>query len=239
MKPSLTFSSNQCPNSSHSLCLVKEHARTLAFICNYKTAILKPCGLAGLLLYLILIFSVHSFAQHHPLTYKASIFNEGTTLPFTKGFSKPLHIGLQAGLEIPYFKKSASQLYQSVNLGYYFHKHLNQAGYINIGIGYDYHLPFGLKTKAIFSLSYLRSFSVQDQYVLEKGQYVLKNDRGKSRLAAAISMGIGYRIHPKRASSPEIFALYEPWVEYPYAPGFIPVMPHLNFHIGAAFQLTK
>jgi hypothetical protein len=55
---------------------------------------------------------------------------------------------------------------------------------------------------------------------------------------ASLTIGAGYRLHHEINDSPEIFILYQSWVEYPYSPGFIPVMTHISLQIGTKFFIN-
>jgi hypothetical protein len=52
-----------------------------------------------------------------------------------------------------------------------------------------------------------------------------------------LSVGVGYLLKKNNPTSPEIFLLYKSWIEYPYSPGFIPMMSHINLEIGCKFYL--
>jgi len=41
-----------------------------------------------------------------------------------------------------------------------------------------------------------------------------------------------------QTNSPKIFMRYQSWAEYPYSPDFIPVMTHINLHLGAKFFIN-
>jgi len=168
---------------------------------------------------------------------KIAIGNEATAVPFTKLLTNPIHPTLQVGTEYIYKNKPHSVLYQTANLGYIFHKYLYQGVYINTGIGYDYKTNFGINLKTNFEIGYLRTFATQDEYQLQNGEYQQGNDKGNSRIAPTFSIGIGYSFKKEEETSSEVFILYKTWIEYPYSPGFIPLMSHTNLEIGYKFYL--
>ncbi|MGQ3012164.1 MAG: hypothetical protein ACT6QS_00520 [Flavobacteriales bacterium] len=192
-----------------------------------------------ILLFVLLLFPFSLHAQKKPLLIRLSLFNESTALPFTRFFTLPLHPGIQAGTEFAYLDKPRHYVYQTLQAGYLYHRYLYQAAYLQSEIGYDLRLGFGLNIKALFGLGYMHSFATQKEYRLVNGEYLQKPDRGNARINPSLSLGLGYRIYPKRAASPEIFVLYQSWVEYPYSPGFIPAMTHISLHLGSKFFISR
>ena len=168
---------------------------------------------------------------------KVAVSNEATAIPYTRFFTTPVHPCMQVGTECRYRSGTHHEFYQTANLGYIFHNYLYQGIYLNTGIGYDYRFGFGLKLKGIFELGYLHTFTTQDEYQFKEGEYVNGTDWGNARLMPMLSVGAGYLLMKDDPASPEIFLLYKSWIEYPYSPGFIPMMSHINFEIGCKFYL--
>jgi hypothetical protein len=185
----------------------------------------------------IIIFPTGLSAQKH-IPIKVACSNEATAIPFTKLFAGPVHPTFQVGTEFLYKHGMHYEFYQTANLGYIFHNYLYQGFYINTGIGYDYVFEFDLKLKSNFELGYLHTFVTQDEYQLKYGVYVNGPDRGNSRLMPTLSLGVGYNLNLGKVNSSEVYLLYKSWVEYPYSPGFIPIMSHINFEIGYKFYLS-
>ena len=186
----------------------------------------------------VLIVQTNAYCQlKYPL--KIAVFNEATAIPFNTFFSKPVHPGVIIGTELKYKEKQHFRLYQSVNLGYIWHRWLYHGFFINTELGYDHKLNIGINIKSQFGIGYMHSFSTQKEYRFSGGQYKASPDKGNSRLISSLALGLGYRFHKNDVYSPEAFVLYQGWAEYPYSPGFIPIMPHLNLQAGAKFYLPK
>lgn len=166
---------------------------------------------------------------------KVAVSNEATAIPYTRFFTTPVHPCFQVGTEYQYKTGPHFEFYQTANLGYIYHNHLYQGLYLNTGIGYDYKFNFGLKLKGLFELGYLHTFTTQDEYQFKDGEYVNGTDRGNARLMPMLSVGAGYLLVKDDPLSPEIFLLYKSWIEFPYSPGFIPMMSHINLEIGCKF----
>lgn len=176
-------------------------------------------------------------SAQQPIT--VSIFNEATSIPFTTFINRPIHPGVQVGTEVNWKEKAKFRLYPSFNIGYLFHRSLFQGLYANVKIGFDLKTRFGLNVKSQLGVGYLHTFATQQEFQFENGRYVSKPDRGNARIMPSLTLGLGYNLQKENPTSPEVFVLYESWIEYPYSPEFIPVMAHTNFHIGSKFFLNK
>lgn len=194
----------------------------------------KQCSL--LLLVGCLYFSHKSPAQNDGGRYRISLFNESTSIPFTHVLNHPIHPGIEVGREFAWKEGSQTRLYPSISIGYLFHRDLYQAVYVNLELGFDVKTVFGFHLKSALGLGYMHSFSTGREYQLEDGRYVPGKDRGNARLMPALSLGVGYRLKPDDPASSEVFVRYQSWLEYPYSPGFIPVMTHTSLHLGFSFQ---
>lgn len=165
-------------------------------------------------------------------TLKISVFNESTSIPFTHLLNSPIHPGIQVGTEIPWKQGDHFRQYPSITAGYLFHRELYQAVYVNFELGYDLQFGFGLNLKSALGLGYLHTFATRPEYQFADGSYRQGKDRGNARMMPSLSLGWGYRLQPDNPKSPEVFMLYQSWLEYPYSPGFIPLMTHTNLHLG-------
>tara|TARA_R110000796_G_scaffold252571_1_gene388005 strand:+ start:52073 stop:52684 length:612 start_codon:yes stop_codon:yes gene_type:complete len=180
-----------------------------------------------------LLYALQSLSAQQPVTI--SIFNESTTVPYTTFANAPIHPGAQIGTEFTWKENKYFRLYPSISIGYMFHKNLFKGLYANFELGVDYKTSFGLNLKSKIGLGYLHTFTTQQEFQFDEGSYKSKKDLGNSRLMPSFTTGLGFRLHPKKANSTEIFLLYQSWIEYPYSPGFIPLMAHTNLHLGAKF----
>lgn len=178
-------------------------------------------------------------AQKKPTPVAIAVFNEATAIPFTKLLTTPVHPGVQAGTGVFYKQKKHSQLFQSLNIGYIFHSRLYHGFFVSTELGYDYKFNFGLNLKTSVGIGYMHSFRTQKEYQFKNGSYESKPDRGNGRATVSLGTGLGYRLQKKNIYSPEIFMMYQGWAEYPFSPGFIPVMTHTNLQLGTKFFINK
>jgi len=187
---------------------------------------------------LVFLMTLSVFGQKKfPLTI--AIGNEATAVPYTRFFTTPIHPTLQVGTEFVYNSAQHFRFYQTANVGYIFHNYLYQGYYLNTEVAYDYIFSFGLVLKARFGLGFLHTFATQEEYQFKDGEYVNGPDWGNIRLMPVFSLGLGYQLDKASADSPELFVLYKSWVEYPYSPGFIPIMTHINLNLGIRFYIKR
>lgn len=185
------------------------------------------------------LFTLSTKAQKHPTPVTISVFNEATAIPFTKLITMPTHPGVQAGSGFSYRERKHTHLYQTFNIGYIFHSKLYHGFFVNSELGYDYKFNFGLNIKASAGIGYLHSFTTQKEYQFENGSYQSGRDKGNNRAMFSLGTGLGYRLHKNNPHSPEIFMMYKGWAEYPYSPGFIPLMTHTNLQLGTTFFMHQ
>jgi hypothetical protein len=164
-----------------------------------------------------------------------SVFSEATTIPFTTFLETPFHPGLQIGTDFDWKESRHFKMYPALNIGYLFHNHLFQGLYVKAELGFDYKADFGLHAIGRIGLGYMRTFTTQQEYQFKNGSYQSNADKGNARLMPSATVGLGFTLNRSNPTSPEFFVLYESWLEYPYSPGFIPVMSHTSFHLGSKF----
>ena len=162
-----------------------------------------------------------------------SLFNESTSIPFTRFMTTPLHPGIQVGYEKGWKDNGRLMACPAINLGYLLHRNLFQGVYVSVDLGIDYKTRMGLRFKSKVGIGYLHTFTTQSEYQYSEGQFIRGKDYGNARLMPSLSLGLGYALQPANPSSTEIFVLYQSWLEYPYSPGFIPLMIHNSLHLGA------
>ncbi|KJD35650.1 hypothetical protein PW52_07840 [Tamlana sedimentorum] len=182
---------------------------------------------------LLLAFSFPAIllGQEKGIPINISFFNESTAVPFTRFITTPIHPGIQLGTEFNYKVKEHSRLFQTANISYFYHNYLAQGIGLNTEFGYEYRLKFGLALQGLLGVGYMHTFATSDEFTFSNGQYIKKVDKGNSRFYPSLSLDLGYYLN-KNKNSPKIFIRYQSWIEYPYSPGFIDIMSHVNIHIG-------
>lgn len=191
------------------------------------------------ILTIIALLPLLTCGQNKVIPLNISLFNEATAIPFTKFVTMPFHPGIQIGTEFNYKVKEHSRLFQTANISYFYHNHLNQGIGINSEIGYEYRINFGLAFSGLLGIGYMHTFATTEEFTFSDGQYEKKPDKGNPRFFPSLSLDIGYYIFKEKQNSPKIFIRYQSWAEYPYSPGFIPVMTHINLHAGIKIFIPK
>jgi hypothetical protein len=186
---------------------------------------------------IFLFSSSFLFGQEKLIPINISLFNESTAIPYTRFFTTPIHPGLQLGTEFNYNTKEHSRLFQTANISYFYHNYLAQGIGLYTELGYEYRLKSGLAFAALLGVGYLHTFATTEEFTFSDGHYEKKTDFGNARLFPSLSIDIGYYLKKAESNSPKVFIRYQSWVEYPYSPDFIPVMTHINLHIGARFNI--
>lgn len=186
---------------------------------------------------MLFFVAVSLHAQQKNIPIQISLYNESTAIPFTRLVTTPIHPGIQIGTEFTYKEREHFRLFQTVNLSYYFHAQLNHGISVNTELGGEYLTNSRFSFGALIGVGYLHTFATTKEYVFEDGHYTIATDKGNARIAPSLSLDVNYRINKIEPTSPKIFVRYQSWIEYPYSPGFIPLMSHINLHIGAKFNL--
>lgn len=190
-----------------------------------------------LLLYFFCIMAFAGYGQQKDIPVSISIFNEATAIPFTRLVTTPIHPGIQVGTEWDYHVKAHSRLFQTANLQYYYHRYLCQGVGISSELGLEHRFSGGFSIAGLFGLGYMHTFTTAEEFVFENGTYTQKGDAGTGRLTTSLAIDLSYSLYKMDAQGTRVFLRYQPWLEYPFSPGFIPVMTHINLHAGVKLFL--
>src|SRR5690349_15840301 len=90
---------------------------------------------------LLLAASFSAKAQQASLPLSLSVFNNGTSLPgtgYAGVFSKTIHPGITLGTYHLYRKKEKTEVFQTLKLGYFYHRHAQHAIQLYSELGYRY-----------------------------------------------------------------------------------------------------
>jgi hypothetical protein len=172
------------------------------------------------------------WGQEKAIPLNISLINEATAIPFTRFITTPLHPGIQLGTEFNYKIKEQSRLFQTANICYFYHNYLAQGIGISSELGYEYRLNNSFAFTGLLGIGYLHTYATSEENTFANGQYARNTDKGNARIYPSLSIDFGYYLKKKETGSPKIFLRYQSWVEYPYSPDFIPVMTHINLHVG-------
>jgi hypothetical protein len=192
-----------------------------------------------MLLFISLVFMTYQVLSQPERSLSVALINESTAIPYTRFITTPIHPGIQVGTESALKQYEHSQIFLGIQIGYYYHKSFAQGIYIKPSLGFEYRHKSGFALSSSLGLGYLHTFATQQEYKLTNGEYRKKWDKGNARLMPSLTMSLDYYIKPDQHDSPKIFFAYESWIEYPFSPGFIPVMTHVTSQIGVQFYPFK
>ncbi len=167
-----------------------------------------------------------------------SLYNQSTAIPYTRFFTTPVHPGFQVAAEFDLNDRPHGRAFAAAHLGYFYHRHLAQGFYVGGDLGYEARTRAGISFAGLLGLGYLRTYVTQPEYIFQNGQYLRRPDKGNGRLMPSLSVETGYYFDQERNST-QLFVRYQSWVEYPYSPGFIELMSHINLHLGVRFTLGQ
>ncbi len=192
------------------------------------------------LVFILLLLSAGAHAQSaSPAILGVSIFNSSTSIPFTRFVTTPIHPGIQlaAGKRLRDWQKG--QWAQHIVGGYYFHNHFAQGAFLGTEMSMARWIADRFSLGGRIGVGYLHTFATQQEYTLQDGEFRPRADRGNARVRPTIAIEAGAFIGKASAAAPMVFLRYQPWLEFPFSPGFIPVMTHTELHLGMQIQIGK
>ncbi|GAB3175560.1 hypothetical protein [Telluribacter humicola] len=179
-------------------------------------------------------------AQDAPLSRRApglpinvSVFSESISLPDFKGFFRNPNLGVRVGTELYYRNRPNTQVFQTVNVGFYQQKGLHNAWFVSSELGYRKF--FGnFYADATIGGGYLHLRSIRTTYEpTGSGDYV-KVSPVRNKFMPTLGLGAGYRFRNHTA----IFARYEVFGIMPIQQD-VPVLPHKALHVGARLNINR
>lgn len=143
-----------------------------------------------------------------------SVLNESVSFPNFDFLKYSYNPSFMIGTEYLLKRKKNHDWHLTANLGYYYHKNWQVAGFINTEIGYRYKR----KRWSFYSrlgVGYAHAFSTKPIYKFENGEFREAKNYGTPLFMGSLSVNIGYQVLKKEAS-PEIYFTYMSSVELPF-----------------------
>ncbi len=190
-------------------------------------------------LLLLMVSSV--VAQDKKFPVSISLFNNGTSLPgqgYIGVFSKTIHPGLNIGTYHLYRKQKKSELFQTVKLGYFYHRHAQHGLQLYSELGYRYLTSAGIYGEALLGAGYLHSFADVQQFKWENGSYVKKANWGRPQFMGTVSLAAGYDFQKNKLPL-RAFLQYQFWLQAPFVNKYVPLLPNSALHLGVIYFLPK
>ena len=164
-----------------------------------------------------------------PLTF--SLFSESVSLPTLRGFLRNPNLGVRLGTELYYRNRPGAKLFQTVNLGYYYHRSLHHGLYVSTELGYRRYLG-PLFVDGTIGGGYLHLVSRVPVYAPAGDGNFTKPSPRFHKFMPTLGVGAGCRL----TEYASLFARYELFGQMPIAQD-IPVLPHKALHLGARLNL--
>lgn len=181
-------------------------------------------------------------ARMPTLPISLSLFNNGTSLPgtgFAGIFSRTIHPGITMGTYHLYRQEKKHELFQTLKLGYFYHRHAQHAVQLYSELGYRYLTGSGFYLEGNIGAGYLHSFADLQQFKLEDGQYKKKVNLGRPQIMASLSLAAGYDLKTKCNLPLRLFVQYQFWLQTPFVKKYVPLLPNAALHLGAIYALPK
>lgn len=154
-----------------------------------------------------------------------SVFTETIGFPNFSSWSRNPNFGIRVGTEFYYSQSEKNQLFQTIQLGYYYHKEFHQAFFLSSEFGYRRY--FGdFFADATVGLGYMLIDSALPKFE-SAGDYYVEKSGVLGRFSPSLGLGAGYKF-PKFS----VFSRYEMFGEVPFGLNGIPGLPHTVFHLG-------
>jgi len=182
-----------------------------------------------LCLAILLFGSLNAQDETQRLSVSALLLDESLSFPVLNPARHPYHPAFQLGLEYKLRSRPNHDFHLGANLGFYFHRYSQTAGFINVQIGLR--LRFGRFSGRLgVGPGFALASATQPVYTYSNSSYQEGKD-GQLIFMPSLALGLGYRIG-SRATSPELLLHYELAIDQPFANFSV---PHL--FVGAGVRL--
>ena len=190
---------------------------------------------------LCLGFTLAAQSRERLIPMSLSVFNNGTSLPgagYAGVFSKTIHPGICLGTSHVYRQRPKHEWYQSLKLGYFYHRHAQHALQLYSELGYRYLTKSSWYAEVGLGLGYLHAFADVQQFKLEDGVYRKKANWGRPQLMASMALSAGYDLSKKTKMPLRLFLQYQFWLQTPFVNKYVPLLPNTALHVGVVYTLA-
>lgn len=181
--------------------------------------------------YLYLQGQVH---QSWPLS--VAISNNATQLPSLRLFTTPVHPGITIGTEYSYNKAAKHQFFQTLNLGYVYHRYLHHAINLYTEGGYRFRTPKGFSIATKIGAGYQQEIS--DTHIFktnDDGDYEQTRRLGRPQFTAGFALQPSYSLGQQKEWT--IFLEYRFFIQAPFVKQYVPVLPNTVLQLGVSRML--
>lgn len=176
------------------------------------------------------------------LPLELTIFDNATLLPGSATLGVigiPVHPGLSAGTEWRYNHHAKNIWYQTARIAYHYHRYVQHAVQLNSEFGYRRQMgrfDAGLRLGA----GYLHAIPANAIYEWNsQGYYERRRSLGKPQFMATTTLGLGLRVAGTPEEPVRAVLAYQLYLQMPFSPGYVPVVPNTALHLGLSFPCFK
>ncbi|MCB9693457.1 MAG: hypothetical protein H6736_16725 [Alphaproteobacteria bacterium] len=173
------------------------------------------------------VAAVQAVEPPNPVTrLELAAYDTATTLPLRRMLAPPLHPGVEIGLARQLTRRENGGIGTSVRLGGFVHAPLVRAMTLDVGLDGALRHPVGLVGVVGWQLGVQAGMPTEPEHVADgAGGFEQRAGRVRAQMRTGLRVAAGWRLG-RSARAPELLAFHRVWVETPFAPGFIPVVPH-------------
>ena len=198
---------------------------------------MKKLLISTLFICLIGLFDINAQSEKFQFI---SIYNTQPAQPFGKLgalFIKDLHPGIEWGTGKIFKKRKNHEWIWSNRVGYFYHRFVQQAVYINTDGRYRWRKG-SLGIEASLGLGLLTSFPLTGVYQLsDQGEYQRKSIYMRLQASANVGLGLSWALKTKMKSTKRIFLRYEQKIQFPFIRSYVPFLPYSSIMAGCEFPI--
>ena len=166
--------------------------------------------------------------------------NSHTAMPcgsFAALFYEEFHPGVEMGTGLSWSEKKKHDWFQTLKLGYSYHRFVQHSLMLYTEVGYRYKFPKGFAANAKLGGGYLFSKEDSKVFVLNsKGEYEQSEKFGRSHGMATLSLGVNKEIGKKGL---QLFMDYQQRFQLSFIAAYVPALPVNTFGFGLSIPLHK
>ncbi len=182
-----------------------------------------------ILLSLALVAAADSAPEPEPPTTRVevAVYDTAATLPVRRTLGLPVHPGVEVGLAHALTRRDGRSLSATARLGAFSHSPLTRALTLDAGLqGAWRPASSGFVGSAEWLLGGQVGTPTQREFAPDgQGGFEERSGRVRAQVRTGLRLAVGWRLG-RAPRAPELLAFHRLWVETPFAPGFIPVVPH-------------
>ncbi|HMQ87819.1 MAG TPA: hypothetical protein PKB07_09550, partial [Flavilitoribacter sp.] len=161
-----------------------------------------------------------------------TVFNHATLLPgagVLGVWGVPAHPGFSVGTEFRYNRHPKNEWFQTVRMGYFYHRYVQHGIQLYSEAGYRYHFGASADLESRLGAGYLHSIPAAQVFEFsENGTYVRHASIGRPQAMVSLSLG-GGDTFPNMGKL-RLFLAYQVYLPMPLRKGDVPVFPNSAPH---------